>query len=1291
MASNRIFLEVKFESQDAERDITRINQNIKNIGSNSEDATKKAASGMKSFSVAVDQTTSSIAGMTQALVGLGIAQAARLMASMADEVARVRRSFESIAGGAEAFKLITTVAKTASYDLAEFAKSANELKNAGVGMEKLPGLMQALANATAAAGNTQMELADAVKEVAKEMATGFVSARSLVRLSQEGFRPMAQVMKQLGISATEARTEITKIPVDQILNALVKIGQSHPGAAATESMKQLSAQSNRLKNDLTELGTVIGENFGKQLLLLANSVDSVLKHLIELVKLLGQMPESLKNTITMVVEAGTAFAFLFGAFKTLNAGWELVVKGAGKFSTALKFMKNAVSVVAAQAELLALKLGIVEEAAAIGTVAGWGTKLIPVLGILTTIAAVVYAIYRWYKAINEERDKSKDIPKLPTNDDPFQPVPDANEMARLMMSAQNLVSEAMKRNKNIGLESIAALTYAYEEHYRELAKNDKAVAVARKAYIIDVQTELLKRQEEVRKNTLKFFEEAAVMERKIAVARQDVIPDDTVAGQRERLEVARQAFQDETNIRRDAAIAEAQRVTNLQKQAIRDSTLDEFKKREQLAGWDQTMITTKTQLEKKAIDEIQLHNLETTGRVNQLIIEQEKQLREEAAQDEISRINQNASLVQARIQTKRPELLSERMDVIDQAYQNEIKRIEDVRQANENALKANYEAYQKLHPTGAGLIEEYNKFLREYTRLNYQADTDIQMARYDAWKAGDEAILNEQKRIYEGLKTQVDKVFDALFDKSKSIWSSIASAFKTAIMGAIKEIVTSRIAGALMSMLGYGTVSYRGPIWNQIPFFSGAGQPPEGEGTHSQFRIPPVYPPFYIPTAPPAPPVSGAPTVSSQGGADRMMADTLNSLAGDAVAEQRALTGTGNRTANQVITDAQITSDMASGAAVPVATGVNGGTIYAQLPPMARQQATGARGSMAANMAKLKDSMNIGKPITLPNGSTVPWSSATATQRLTSVLKSPAVATLAASVGLPVMMSGLRRGGVLGDTMAVGGGILAGAGLASMFGMNPIAGAMVGGGVGLVGAGWRRGGAVGLGMDVLGGASAGAGIGFMLGSTFGGPLGAAAGTVIGAGVGAVVGAGIGIARLFIHTKDEQLRGEIKRVYGIDIPNANIRKQILDIIDQKYGGNMNLGIYSQDVQELVRLYSLTQGQTLSGLPRPMYAATFAQTGGNLALQPVYSGGQQVQNPYTGITTTQWSQMNSAAAGSGVYIQLHPQQANDLFTGKVVNVLNRNPATVAAANSNATRSGTERVAQRGALMEPLTVMR
>jgi hypothetical protein len=331
----------------------------------------------------------------------------------------------------------------------------------------------------------------------------------------------------------------------------------------------------------------------------------------------------------------------------------------------------------------------------------------------------------------------------------------------------------------------------------------------------------------------------------------------------------------------------------------------------------------------------------------------------------------------------------------------------------------------------------------------------------------------------------------------------------------------------------------------------------------------------------------------------------------------------------------------------------------------------------------LRASFGIGKDIHLPNGQVVPWASATPRQRLFGVAKSPGFASMAASVGMPMFMSSLQGGGALRGIEGVAGGALAGYGLASMFGAWGPAGAVAGAGAGLFAAGYKQRGVGGLAMTTFGGFLAGVGIGTMIMPGIG--------TIVGAAIGAAVGLGVGVVNLFRKSKDDQLRSLLRQTYGIDVPDANIRKQILDLADQKYGGDIRMAVFSTEVQDMMRLYAVSTGQSTAGLPRPMYSATFAQSqAGGLQLQPVYSNGYMVQNPYSGTTTSQF-QNSGIYQFPNLFIQLNPQQASDLFAGQVTQVINNNPAAVGQANATAIGSGSSRIAQASSMIEPMTVTR
>jgi len=215
-------------------------------------------------------------------------------------------------------------------------------------------------------------------------------------------------------------------------------------------------------------------------------------------------------------------------------------------------------------------------------------------------------------------------------------------------------------------------------------------------------------------------------------------------------------------------------------------------------------------------------------------------------------------------------------------------------------------------------------------------------------------------------------------------------------------------------------------------------------------------------------------------------------------------------------------------------------------------------------------------------------------------------------------LTGIQRGGKLGLGQTIGGAAAAGVGLAhlapTLFGtvaggasLSALGGGLLGAGIGLAGYGLYRGGKAGIGITAAGGA--------LTGAVLGTAIFPGIGTLLGAGIGAAVGGLAGLFRSLVKSADQKLQTKLKSVYGVDVQDKGVRATILEIAKQKYGGNLDLAIRSPEIQSLVQLYALTTAQNPVGMPSKMYGATFAQSGGGLQLQPVYSNGQLVASPYT----------------------------------------------------------------------------
>jgi hypothetical protein len=100
--------------------------------------------------------------------------------------------------------------------------------------------------------------------------------------------------------------------------------------------------------------------------------------------------------------------------------------------------------------------------------------------------------------------------------------------------------------------------------------------------------------------------------------------------------------------------------------------------------------------------------------------------------------------------------------------------------------------------------DEIRRFQQEAT------DAAIQGARETAAIRQAQLIRDQNQSIFDSFKRQAEGVFDALLTKSQAIWSAIGNSLKTALLTAIKDVVTSRVAAMLMQLFTGVRVSLAG-------------------------------------------------------------------------------------------------------------------------------------------------------------------------------------------------------------------------------------------------------------------------------------------------------------------------------------------------------------------------------------------------------------------------------------------------------------------------------------------------
>ena len=130
-----------------------------------------------------------------------------------------------------------------------------------------------------------------------------------------------------------------------------------------------------------------------------------------------------------------------------------------------------------------------------------------------------------------------------------------------------------------------------------------------------------------------------------------------------------------------------------------------------------------------------------------------------------------------------------------------------------------------------GIAEEQiavrrDAILRDYAerarQLEAETEAAITAARENAAIRQTQLLRDHNQRIFDSFKRQAEGVFDALLTRSQSLFAAIGNALKTAVLTAIKEIVTSRVAAMLMQLFA----GLRVPVAAGRPSMAGLAMTP---------------------------------------------------------------------------------------------------------------------------------------------------------------------------------------------------------------------------------------------------------------------------------------------------------------------------------------------------------------------------------------------------------------------------------------------------------------------------------
>jgi Tape measure protein len=1346
VGANKIYLQVDFQSDDADAQVKKLNQEIANVGTTSETASKKSSQAFKSVKVSVEETQRAVFGLGDAIASLAIVRLGADVIQSADKVNRLQISFEALMGStmeaAQMMAAIRDVAAKSPFKFEEIADGARTLHSLGMEASRIPASMKAISATLAALGKG----GDAIDRVARAIGNMYqkneAGSREILRggLLRENI-PVIPMLQQalapkygkLDEQQIEELVNTHRLKGREIADALLQGMAERYEAGSGKVMSLLSVQLTKLTDEFQRLAVVVAGD-------VSPAVTGWIQQLQAAVKWLEQLSPQTRALIEDILKLALAVTALELAFKALGVVFSggVIVTGIRAVGSAFAILGPAIAeVVAAGGGLSGIAgvfavmaaspaaAGIMAVASAFGYLAiamatwwaggkaldwlekfreaGSEIKLTPFGEWLTQSRHEEYLGQQWLaEAIPRALARNAELRAQLEKADPFvaRAIPKLDASAAVdAVWAQNkeitdaihaaavkvnddlirvneealkkldqMTADALERAKAHELGGLAAISHEYQKLYDQIEDFRHPFKRASETFTPELgvarlkAAEALDAQRVINEAVKKSSDERRVLEQK---ATQDRIADLKKSSELE-VELAKQASDESMEARAEAQVRGYQiLVANEEKirAAMRSATAaqmdDALKaKQEELArqgfragtqAYDEELANVRTHFRQES----EKQDLESYQRIGKYRIDIEKQVLLEAqqfneqafqmqGQNLLTRAQHMGDLLKAAVEVIPAQTEEEKTAQAQAAAQAEIAAANLVYRTQLDLNQFVYDdrklSYEKLRDEGIITYAQYSTAITAMDRLQVQErlklDQDrvfiVQKLDDEARKKHNEAVIADQKEVYDQIKSGVDKVWDAMTSRAGTFAQRIGNMLKAAFMDAAKSVVTTHISAALTEAFGKGHVGFGGGPLRQLlgkePVF---GKDKMQEAGHL-----------------------GDVTTVSAGGYQTVPVTVMNPSPVQQQITQNVHVSSPEKAATMMSLPGLIGLGMAASAAASP-SGIPSGAVAAT--------------SSAINGVSTGPEVfqQLGSVLGAPGG-TAPFAGGGAGGGIS---------------GLPASVAKLSQ---LGKTLGI-----AGSGGGGTFNLMP--GSMIPGlGLGAAVAGLM--GARALGTHGPGGLAGGAALGAFSGLLGFGSLTAMFPALLAAGpvgwiAAAGIGAAVGLSSLFIKTADQKVRQKVKQVYGVDIAQKNIRMEIVQLAQQKYGGNLDVAIASPEVQEIVRMYAVATGANPSGMPRPMYSATIAESGaGGTQLQAVYQGGRIVANPYTGTTTAQFSSFATQAEDLG-----YPPNAGNLTAAGVIGTMAQSPGQVSAANAAALAGGYSRDATTAALIEPLTVMR
>ncbi len=317
-----------------------------------QDATEAASAGAEQ----IGKLGESIVAIGAALaITEGLKEFGQEALTAAGDVQSVSIGLEQLTGSAEeagtVIEDIKNLAATEPFAFPEIAPTIQKMVALGVSAEQIPGVMQAVADAAAATGNSFQAVANSFDRMTL---SGTINARALVQLGIS----TTQLGEAMGVSADDVKAAFAAMDQEDRINALEAALGKFAGAAEAQA-QGIAGQWQIFQNQFEEVMVAVGDAIAPVVTAILKFGESVLTEVQSAIEWFNKLPAPVRDT---AVAVGLAVA----ALAPLAAGLGAVAVGIGALSGLLPALIEGLTT-----------LGIVSgEAAAAETAAAVATEAV---------------------------------------------------------------------------------------------------------------------------------------------------------------------------------------------------------------------------------------------------------------------------------------------------------------------------------------------------------------------------------------------------------------------------------------------------------------------------------------------------------------------------------------------------------------------------------------------------------------------------------------------------------------------------------------------------------------------------------------------------------------------------------------------------------------------------------------------------------------------------------------------------------------------------------------------------